>query len=115
MRILIVDDFEMTRRALHILLLQVGVDQVYDAADGAEALNAVEAVEFDAILCDYEMPVMDGLEFTRIVRARGCRTPIVIVSSHPIRDESIEAGASAYLRKPFLKDDLERVLHHVTH
>ena len=70
-RALIVDDSSVMRKIVERSLRQAGVDlvQVMEAGDGAEALGIVKEGTVDLILCDINMPVMDGLEFVKQLQA----------------------------------------------
>jgi two-component system chemotaxis response regulator CheY len=117
-RALIVDDSSVMRRIVERSLRQAGIDldKVVEASNGAEALVALQNNTVDLILCDINMPVMDGLEFVRQVHtvesAKG--VPIVMITtegseSHVV--QALTAGARGYIRKPFTADQVkERVV-----
>ena len=103
--ILVVDDIEANRLLLEEHLLQLGY-AVRQAADGLEALAAVEAHEPDLILLDVDMPKLDGLSVCRQLKADPLRrlVPIVILTAtqdRVVRLAGIEAGADDFLTKPF--------------
>jgi two-component system response regulator MprA len=109
MRILVVDDEPAVRESLRRALSLEGYD-VDLAADGAEALDAVAGhADPDAILLDVLMPRVDGLEVARRLRAKGMRTPILMLTA---RDEvqdrvaGLDAGADDYVVKPFALEEL---------
>jgi two-component system response regulator MprA len=109
MRILVVDDEPAVRESLRRALSLEGYD-VDLAADGAEALDAVTGeADPDAILLDVLMPRVDGLEVARRLRAKGMRTPILMLTA---RDEvqdrvaGLDAGADDYVVKPFALEEL---------
>ena len=103
MRVLIVDDSEEVRRSLRELLpLSAPVEIVGEAEDGRRACELVERLRPDAVLMDWEMPVMDGLEATRRVRAAGLEARILILSLHDgeaARRRAAEAGADGFVVK----------------
>lgn len=112
-KILIVDDNAVNRQVLELILDSVGLEHA-SAADGAAGLEAVQAGAYDAILMDIQMPVMDGLEATRRIRAwersgGRRRTPILIVSANCLK-EHVEAGraagADSHLNKPIAAAEL---------
>lgn len=79
------------------------------ASDGREAIAMIGRDAFDVVLMDVKMPVMSGLHAARVLRAAGCRLPIVALSadaSSECRAASIDAGCSAFLTKPFDRGDL---------
>ncbi|MCZ4495817.1 MAG: two component transcriptional regulator, winged helix family [Thermoleophilia bacterium] len=103
MQILVTDDDRSIRDALRRALVLAGYD-VAVAEDGAECLDVLEAKRPDAIVLDIGMPVLDGLEVCRRLRAAGDRTPVLMLTA---RDEvgdriaGLDAGADDYLAKPF--------------
>ncbi len=112
-RALIVDDSSVMRKIVERSLRQAGIDldKVVEASNGAEALVALQNNTVDLILCDINMPVMDGLEFVRQVHtvenAKG--VPIVMITtegseSHVV--QALTAGARGYIRKPFTADQV---------
>jgi len=102
---LVVDDSRVIRKVARRILEDLGFE-VAEAADGVEALAWCSAVMPDAILLEWNLPAMDGLETLRRLRAmRGGHAPKVIFCSgrtdlERIR-EALEAGADEYLMKPF--------------
>jgi two-component system response regulator MprA len=109
MRILVVDDEPAVRDSLRRALSLEGYD-VELAADGAAALDAVTGqADPDSILLDVLMPRIDGLEVARRLRAKGVRTPILMLTA---RDEvqdrvaGLDAGADDYVVKPFALEEL---------
>jgi two-component system, OmpR family, response regulator MprA len=109
MRILVVDDEPAVRESLRRALSLEGYD-VELASDGVEALDAVaRQTDPDAILLDVLMPRVDGLEVARRLRAKGVRTPILMLTA---RDEvqdrvaGLDAGADDYVVKPFALEEL---------
>ena len=84
---------------------------VHFAADGEQGLARALELEPDLIITDVKMPIMDGLELCRRVRAssRLCHIPVIMLSARTSKDDRIhgvEAGADAYLVKPFAQDEL---------
>lgn len=102
------------RKIVERSIRQAGVklSQIFEAADGAEALATLENHKVDLILCDINMPVMDGLEFVKHLRtvenAKG--TPVIMITTEGSEThvlEAISAGASGYIRKPFTPDQVK--------
>jgi CheY-like chemotaxis protein len=105
-RVLVVDD-EPDIRATVSEMLQIEGYAVGQAANGADALAAVERDPPDVILLDMRMPVLDGWGFASELRRRGHEIPVVVMTA--ARDASrwaSEIAAPAWLAKPFRYDDL---------
>lgn len=116
-RILLVEDNEVSRR-LAVRLLEKQGCAVTVAQDGWEALNLVKTHRFDAVLMDLQMPQLDGLTATRMIRERdraeNRHTPILILTANAgpeDRSRAIQAGADAFLTKPFDLAELARTLN----
>ena len=109
-RILVVDDKEENRRFLREMLQTVGF-ATREAVNGLEAVSLFEQWNPHLILMDVRMPVMDGYEATRRIKAteRGSRTPIIAVSASVFddnREQIRQTGADDFLGKPYTQDDL---------
>ena len=107
---LVVDDSRVVRKAARRMLERQGFT-VAEAADGAEALAACRAALPRAVLLDWNMPVMDGLQFLRAARAEfGPDRPVVVLcTTEASMDrilEALSAGAQEYVMKPFDEDIL---------
>ena len=102
---LVVDDSRVIRKVARRILEDLGFE-VAEAVDGVEAMDWCQAVMPDAILLDWRMPGMDGLEFVRRLRAlpAGAQPRVVFCSVESeieqIR-EALDAGADEYIMKPF--------------
>ncbi|HVM25393.1 MAG TPA: response regulator [Candidatus Limnocylindrales bacterium] len=106
LRILVVDDEPAIRDTVSAMLEIEGYE-VDMAANGADALEAVELALPDVIVLDMRMPVLDGWGFAAEMRRRGHRVPIVVMTA--ARDAArwaSEIAASAFVAKPFRYDDL---------
>ena len=104
-RILIVDDNETNRDILMARLGPQGYD-LKQAADGEEALAAVARQRPDLILMDIQLPIMDGYEATRRIKAMPefKSIPIIVVTSYALSGDegkAREAGCDAYVTKPY--------------
>jgi two-component system, OmpR family, response regulator MprA len=107
-QLLVVDDEPPTRGALK-RALELGGFDVALAADGREGLSSAESIRPDLVVLDILMPGVDGLEVCRTLRARGNRTPILMLTARDAvadRVEGLEAGADDYLVKPFALEEL---------
>jgi len=104
-RILVVEDQEDNRRILRDLLNSVGF-QILEAEDGARGVSAAEAQLPDLILMDIQMPVMDGYEATRRIKANPAlrRIPVIVVTSYALsgdEEKARAAGCDDYITKPY--------------
>jgi two-component system, OmpR family, response regulator MprA len=107
-RVLVADDEPQLRRALERALKLEGYE-VELAADGAEALGAAAQRAPDAIVLDVLMPKRDGLQVCRDLRARGDRTPVLMLTARDAvedRVDGLDAGADDYVVKPFALEEL---------
>jgi len=103
--ILVVEDQEDNRQILRDLLSNVGYDMT-EAGNGEEALAAVAARRPDLILMDIQLPIMDGYETTRRIKADPAlkSIPIIVVTSYALsgdEDKARAAGCDAYVTKPY--------------
>ncbi len=103
--ILVIEDQEDNRRILCDLLTSAGFE-IVEAVDGEEGLAAAAAHVPDLILMDIELPVIDGLEATRQIKARPelRHIPIIAVTSYALSGDEAkarEAGCDGYVTKPF--------------
>ncbi|HEY7097235.1 MAG TPA: response regulator [Terriglobales bacterium] len=114
---LIVDDSSVMRKIVERSLRQAGIKlgNVYEAGNGAEALAVLVEHPVHLILCDINMPVMDGLEFVKQLAGvnNAKDVPVVMITtegseSHVV--QALSAGARGYIRKPFTA---EQVKEHV--
>jgi two-component system chemotaxis response regulator CheY len=114
--ILIVDDSAMMRTMIKraVALSGVEIGTVFEAANGREALAQLEAQSIDAVFTDLNMPVMNGTELLREMRARGWSNIVrVIVStdgSAARREEVRDLDVSLYIDKPFAPEVIRDVL-----
>ena len=70
--VLIADSNPYTRRLTRMMLTNLGIKSTYESADGVAALDAIRSVNPDVMIVDWDMPVLDGREVLRIVRAPAC-------------------------------------------
>jgi DNA-binding NarL/FixJ family response regulator len=102
-RIVIADDHDVLRTGLRALIeTRSGWQVVAEARDGLEALRAAEAAQPDIVVLDYAMPVMNGVEVARQLRARPPRPEILIFTMHDddtVLREAVLAGVRGYLLK----------------
>lgn len=116
-RVLLVED-DMTNVLVATGALELYGCQVAAVSNGEQALDAVQATAFDLVLMDYHMPVMNGLQATRAIRAWEGRTqraplPIVAITASAMPEERqacLAAGMDDVLVKPFRFDEVEAML-----
>jgi len=115
--VLIVDDDHYMRKVVRTMLTAVGVVRIYEASNGAAGLHAITEINPDIVFVDWEMPMMDGLQFIKMVRSPATfpipDVPIILLTGHGDRWRVIEAarlGVHEYLLKPVsTKALLERI------
>ena len=115
--VLAADDNEVNRDVLRLLLADY-VGCLDFAVNGADAVQAYRAKHYDLVLMDTQMPIMDGIAATRLIRAdelarERIRTPIITLSANAMANQIAEArtaGADAYVSKPIDPDDLLRAM-----
>ena len=117
LHVLLVDDDKINRIVAGEFLRQQGW-QVTEAENGRQALAAVASMGFDLVLMDLEMPVMDGLEATRMIRENvGAGTrhlPIIAMTAHALesyRQQCLAAGMDDFISKPFEINAVLQVIH----
>ena len=110
-KILIVDDVLSMRSLTKAILREAGFTYVFDAPDGQEALKLMRKVKVNMVVCDWNMPVMSGLEFFKAVQEEPklVGTPFIMLTSSSELNkvkEAIDAGIKAYIIKPYKPADL---------
>ena len=119
LRVLTVDDSRTILAMLHHTLSNAGFE-VLQAEDGKQGLDVLKTETVDVVITDINMPVMDGIEFIRHVRATGNHQslPILILTtetSQDKRDQGKAAGGTGWIVKPFDPEKLISVIHRVVH
>jgi CheY-like chemotaxis protein len=110
--ILLVDDDAVNRKVTSLMLKKLG-HQADIATNGIEAIDHLEHHSYDIVFMDIQMPEMDGLQATKIIRQRWNNVPKIIVTTTlaNCRDDCLEAGADGFLTKPIgienLRDAIE--------
>ena len=118
LKVLVVDDDHYMRKVVRTMLNAVGVKTVYEAGDGISGLESIKLYDPDLVIVDWEMPMIDGAQFVRLVRSPGefpmPDVPIIMLSGHGDRWRVVEAariGAHEYLLKPVsTKSLLDRII-----
>lgn len=115
-RVLLVEDIEINREIAVLLLKNIGIEAAI-AHDGKEAVEKIKNNDYDIVLMDIQMPVMDGFEATRQIRSlnkNGIENlPIIAMTAHALkddRDKSISAGMNDHITKPIVPEELYSTL-----
>jgi two-component system chemotaxis response regulator CheY len=110
LKFLIVDDFSTMRRIVRGLLKEMGCNHAEEAEDGAVALQMLKAQRFDFVVCDINMPNMNGFDFLKPPADDGLRTFGPMVTAEARKEDIVlaaQSGAAGYIVKPFTKATLE--------
>lgn len=111
-KVLIADDDFLIKELISHVLKDIGYKVLDAASNGKQAIEKTCSLKPDVVLMDIQMPKVDGLEATRKIQ-QSCSTPVVIMTAydeHDLVDKASEAGASAYLVKPPVADEIERAI-----
>jgi CheY-like chemotaxis protein len=107
--ILIAEDEEINFMYLEEVLRRTNAN-VIRACDGLEAVNLFkENLSIDIVLMDIKMPVMDGIQATKLIKAERSNIPIIATTAYALggdKEKFLQAGCDDYLSKPIRKDDL---------
>ena len=113
LRILVAEDNISHQKVAQQMLRKLGY-KADVAANGIEVLQSLERQNYDVVFMDVKIPVMDGVEATRIIRQRWKNGPkIIAITAFALegdREKFIEAGMDDYISKPIQKEDLAKVL-----
>ncbi len=118
-KFLIVDDFATMRRFVRVLLRDLDCSDAVEAADGIDALAKLRAERFDFVITDVGMPLMDGFELLKQIKADPAlrHLPVLLVTTETQKDDIVRAaqsGAAGYIVKPFsratLEDKLQKIM-----
>lgn len=107
LKILLIDDNQHMRMLLTEILRALGVRQIFEAMDGAEALQLMRDVEMDLVMTDLTMAPLDGIDFVNLLRnspdSPGPFTPVIMITGHSTMRrvaEARDAGVNEFLAKP---------------
>ena len=112
LKFLVVDDFSTMRRIVRGLLKEMGAINADEAEDGAVALNMLRTSRFDFVVSDINMPVMNGFDLLRSIKADPSlrHLPVLMVTAEARKEYIVlaaQCGAAGYIVKPFTKATLE--------
>jgi len=103
-KILLVDDDDDLREALSEQLVMTDEFDVFEAANGAEAMEQIRAGQFDMAILDVGLPDTDGRELCKRMRKAGFKSPVIMLTGHDSDSDTIlglDSGANDYITKPF--------------
>lgn len=114
--ILVVEDSPTMRQLISFAMKRIANSRVIEATDGVDALKKLSSDKIDLILCDINMPVMDGLKLVSLVRGNPTfkDIPIIMVTTEGAEEDrkrAIAIGANAYLPKPIQTQELIRLVN----
>jgi CheY-like chemotaxis protein len=116
MKILIAEDDPMNQILIKMYMNESGWEYVL-VKNGYLAVEACKNEDFDIILMDLKMPVLDGVEATKQIRLFNVKVPIVAISAHSEARNGVEctlAGMNAYVEKPFTLEEIQNVITRFT-
>ncbi len=104
--VLVVDDFSTMRRLIKKILTDMGAETIFEAENGANALEVLKREKIDLVICDWNMPSMSGVVLLERVRndERFADMPFIMVTAEGKKDNILEAtrrGVTGYVTKPF--------------
>jgi two-component system chemotaxis response regulator CheY len=115
-RVLLVDDSRLARNHIRRVLMNMGIEHITEAENGAHALTFLKDLEFDLVVTDYNMPEMDGRELSEFIRFNPETThiPIIMVTSESQSSTHMtniqQTGVNALCDKPFESDEVRGLL-----
>jgi len=114
-KVLVIDDVEYMRAIIITMLENLGLTNITQANNGKEALDLIKSQSFSVVLCDWNMPELDGISLLKIIKLSHSTTtlPFIMVTTNQKVDdvkECITSGVSGFLLKPFSLESLEKAL-----
>ena len=115
LEILVIDDVDYMRTIMITMLENLGLTNITQASNGKQALELIKSNKFHLVLCDWNMPELDGISLLKIIRLSHKTTtlPFIMVTTNQKMDdvkECISSGVSGFLLKPFSLESLDKVL-----
>ena len=108
-KIALADDQALVREGLKLVLRSLGIDIALEVADGRALIEGLAHTRVDVIVSDVRMPALSGIEALRALRARGDRTPMILLTTFDdsqVMLEAVQAGAQGFLLKDAAPEDL---------
>lgn len=115
-KILICDDSILARKSLTNILTSLGCTEVYEVANGQDAVDKCKEIKPDIAFLDIIMPVKDGITATKEIKEESPDTKIIICSSVGTQThlrEAIKAGAKDFIQKPVTPETVNQILSHI--
>lgn len=112
-RVLVIDDAESMRKVLVAILKSFGISRIFEANNGESALNLINEKEFDVIICDWEMPKMNGLDLFIEVQKKTAPPPFILLTSTAEIEKvktAIKHGVQHYIVKPIKPETISKEL-----
>jgi CheY-like chemotaxis protein len=111
-RVLLVEDNQINQLLARTILENFGL-VVETADDGQQGVEKIKEADFDLILMDVQMPIMNGYESTAAIRALGMNIPIIGLTANVYKEDiekCLESGMNAHLGKPFTENEIFEIL-----
>ena len=117
-RCLVVEDSPTMRQLVVFALKRIPELEIVEASDGVDALKKLPGQKFDLVLCDINMPIMDGLKLLSLMKNNPVykEIPVVMITTEGAaedRDKGLALGARAYLPKPIQTNNLLKVVREI--
>jgi CheY-like chemotaxis protein/anti-sigma regulatory factor (Ser/Thr protein kinase) len=112
-KVLYAEDNIVNQKVLSRVLNRTGITDITVVDDGKKAVDVSAREKFDCIFMDMQMPVMDGMEATKIIMARDPNAKVIFVTAHALdefKSKAESVGAASFISKPFRVSDIEKVL-----
>jgi len=118
LRFLVVDSLAAMRRSVRSVIKELGYPNVEEAQDGQSALSRLQDDGFDFVISEWDMPVMDGLELLKSIRADAnlYKIPVLLVTAEAKKENIIaaaQAGVNGFVVKPFRAITLEEKINDI--
>ena len=113
-KILVVDDAAFMRKVIKDTLSKSGYTELYEAVDGADAVEKYSEIHPDLVIMDITMPNMDGLEALKAIRSKDDKANVVMCSAmgqEAMVVEAVQAGIKDFIVKPFKEDRLMKAVN----
>jgi CheY-like chemotaxis protein len=113
LKVLYAEDNLVNQKVLSRVLNRAGISDITIVDDGQKAVDLASSSHFDCIFMDMQMPIMDGMEATRIIMERDPSAKVIFVTAHALdefKSRADSVGATSFISKPFRVSDIEKVL-----